>query len=75
MRRWIELPVQNILFRAALAVGTVARGTPRVNRLRTEVGLLQLGDASLALVPGELYPEIAPRHVERVKAGFLNFIV
>ena len=63
--RTLELPVQNLLFRAALAVGTVARGTPRVNQLRTEVGLIQLGDASLTLVPGELYPEIANGGITR----------
>jgi hypothetical protein len=57
--RTVELPVDNRLFRLALAVGTVDRGQPRFNWLRSEVALVTLGDASVVLVPGELYPEIA----------------
>ncbi|MGE3507894.1 MAG: hypothetical protein AB7N65_03315 [Vicinamibacterales bacterium] len=57
--RTIELPVDNKLFTLALAVGTVNRGQPRVGRLRSEVALVRLGDATVATMPGELYPEIA----------------
>ncbi len=57
--RTIQLPVDNTLFKLALSAGTVDRGQPRVNHLRTEVGMIAIGDASIALVPGELYPEIA----------------
>lgn len=57
--RTIELPVDNTLFRLALAVGVIDRGQPRMNRVRSEVSLVTLGGASVVTVPGELYPEIA----------------
>lgn len=57
--RTIDLPVDNALFRLALAVGTIDRGQPRINRIRSEVALITIGGASIATVPGELYPEIA----------------
>jgi hypothetical protein len=55
----LELPVDNTLFRLALAAGVVDRGQPHMNRIRSEVALITLGDASIATIPGELYPEIA----------------
>lgn len=55
----LELPVHNTLFRLALAVGLIDRGQPRMNRIRSEVALVTLGGASIATMPGELYPEIA----------------
>lgn len=57
--RTIPLPLDNTLFRLASAVGTIDRGQPRWNQVRTEVALLTLGEASIACVPGELYPELA----------------
>jgi hypothetical protein len=57
--RTIELALDNPLFRLASAVGTIDRGQPRWNRIRSEIALITLGDASIACVPGELYPEIA----------------
>lgn len=57
--RTLELPLDNTLFRLASAVGTIPRGQPRWNRIRTEVAMLTLGGASIACVPGELYPELA----------------
>lgn len=55
----IELPVENTLFRLALALGMIDRGQPRMNQIRSEVAFISLGNASIATVPGELYPEIA----------------
>src|SRR5262249_55795492 len=49
----------NPLFRLALALGLLDRGQPEWNRLRTEIGIITLGDASVACIPGEVYPEIA----------------
>lgn len=69
MARTIQLPVRNPLFKLALSVGTVDRGQPRVNQLRTEIGLIQLGDASLALLPGEVYPEIANGGITRLEGA------
>ena len=57
--RTIELPLDNRLFRLASALGTIDRGQPHWNRIRTEVALVTLGEAAIACVPGELYPEIA----------------
>jgi hypothetical protein len=57
--RTIELRLDNPLFRLASAIGTIDRGQPHWNRVRSEVALVTIGDAAIACVPGELYPEIA----------------
>ncbi len=57
--RTIELALDNPLFRLASAVGTIDRGQPRWNHIRSEIALITLGEASIACIPGELYPEIA----------------
>jgi hypothetical protein len=59
MARTIELRLDNPLFRLASAAGIIDRGQPHWNRVRSEVALVTIGDASIACVPGELYPEIA----------------
>jgi hypothetical protein len=43
----------------ASALGTIDRGQPHWNRIRTEVALVTIGGATIVCVPGELYPEIA----------------
>ena len=55
----IELKIDNPLFRLAAALGLFGRGQPRFNTIRSEVAVVTLGGASIACVPGELYPEIA----------------
>lgn len=67
--RTLTLPVHNPLFRAALALGTVDRGQPQLNTVRTEVALATIGQASIAAVPGELYPEIANGGIVRPAGG------
>ena len=57
--RTIELRIDNGLFRLASALGLFGRGQPRLNTIRSEVSVVTFGDASVACVPGELYPEIA----------------
>ncbi len=57
--RTMELHIDNPLFRLASALGLFGRGQPHWNYIRTEVAVLTFGDASIACVPGELYPEIA----------------
>jgi hypothetical protein len=57
--RTIELKMDNQLFRLASALGLFGRGQPRLNHVRSEVAMLTFGDAAIACVPGELYPEIA----------------
>lgn len=55
----LALKMDNPLFRLASAIGLFGRGQPRFNHIRSEVAMLTFGDASIACVPGELYPEIA----------------
>lgn len=62
--RTIEAPLANNLYLAAGFLGVLDRGYVRWRTLRTEVALLTLGDASIACVPGELYPEIANGGIE-----------
>ena len=63
--RTIELKIDNTLFRLAAALGLFGRGQPRLNSIRSEVAVVTFGDASIACVPGELYPEIANGGIER----------
>jgi hypothetical protein len=57
--RTLHLRIDNPLFRLASALGLFGRGQPRLNHIRTEVAMLRFGEAAIACVPGELYPEIA----------------
>jgi hypothetical protein len=59
------LRIDNPLFRIAAGIGLVGRGQPRLNHIRTEVGMRTFGDASIACVPGERYPEIANGGIDR----------
>lgn len=56
--RTFDIPLDNTRFMLASALRVIARGQPTWRRIRTEVALLRLGDASLLCVPGEVYPEI-----------------
>jgi hypothetical protein len=62
--RTLELSIDNTLFRLANALGLFGRGQPRLNHIRSEVAVLTFGEASVACVPGELYPEIANGGIE-----------
>lgn len=57
--RTLELALDNPLFRLASAAGTIDRGQPHWNRLRTEIAVVTVGASTWLCVPGELYPEIA----------------
>jgi hypothetical protein len=67
--RTIEMPVDNKLFLAGGLLGLVDRGHVRWRKLRTEVALVTIGDASIACVPGEIYPEIVNGGIERAPGG------
>jgi len=66
----IKIPVNNALYIIGFGLGTIKRSAmemvPIVNGrapdppafLKTEVGLLRLGDAAIAMIPGEIYPEL-----------------
>lgn len=60
-----EIPLDNNLYKLAVAIGVLDRGYSRWNRMRTEAAYLQLGDAiSWLCVPGEIYPEIIDGGIE-----------
>ncbi len=67
--RTIGLPVDNKLFLAAGYLGLIDRGHSRWKTMRSEVALLTIGDASIACVPGEIYPEIINGGIERSPGG------
>lgn len=62
--RSFEIPLENKLFLLAPVLGVLDRGHSRWKHLRTEVAMLTLGDASIACVPGEIYPEIVNGGIE-----------
>lgn len=62
--RTVEMPIENKLFLAAAYLGVIDRGHVRWKRMRTEVALLTIGDASIACVPGEIYPEMINGGIE-----------
>ncbi|MSU63492.1 MAG: hypothetical protein EXS31_14035 [Pedosphaera sp.] len=67
--RTIELPINNSGFLLAPIIGLIDRGHSRWKHFRTEVALLTLGDASIACIPGEIYPEIVNGGIERAPGG------
>ncbi len=67
--RTIEMPIANKLFLAAGFLGLIDRGHVHWRTMRTEVALLTFGDASIACVPGEIYPEIVNGGIERAPGG------
>jgi len=62
--RTLEIPIANKLFFAGAFLGLIDRGHSHFGKMRTEVALLTLGDASFACVPGEIYPEIVNGGIE-----------
>ena len=67
--RTIEIPIDNNLFLAGAYLGMIDRGHVRWKTMRTEVALVTIGDASIACVPGEIYPEIINGGIERAPGG------
>jgi hypothetical protein len=67
--RTIDVPVENKVFLLAGYLGLIDRGYVRWRTLRSEVALIQLGDASIACVPGEIYPEIVNGGIENAPGG------
>ncbi len=63
------MPIANKLFLAAGFLGLIDRGHVHWRTMRTEVALLTFGDASIACVPGEIYPEIVNGGIERAPGG------
>lgn len=62
--RTIEMPIDNNMFLAAAYLGLIDRGHVRWKKMRTEVALVTVGEASILCVPGEIYPEIVNGGIE-----------
>ena len=66
--RTVYVPLHNKMYRLASQLGVIRRGsTPDPNvprRIRTEVGMLEVGPVPFLLVPGEIYPEIVVGGIE-----------
>lgn len=67
--RTIELPLDNLEFLVAPMLGLLDRGHSSWMKLRTEVAIVTVGNAGLACVPGEIYPEIVNGGIERAPGG------
>lgn len=67
--RTLELPLANRGFYLAAMLGLFERGHTRFGHLRTEVAFLTVGDASIACIPGEIYPELVNGGVVRAPGG------
>lgn len=67
--RTVEIPLANNLYLVGGLLGLVDRGYVRWRTLRSEVALLAIGDAGIACVPGELYPEIVNGGIEKPEGG------
>jgi hypothetical protein len=67
--RTMEMPIDNKMFLAAAYLGLIDRGHVRWKKMRTEVALVTIGEASIACVPGEIYPEIVNGGIERAPGG------
>ena len=63
--RTVELPLANKIFLLGGYLGVIDRGYIKWRTLRSEVALVTLGDASIACVPGEIYPEIVNGGIEQ----------
>ena len=67
--RTMAVPIDNKLFLAAAYLGLIDRGHVSWKNMRTEVALVTLGEASIACVPGEIYPEIINGGIESPLGG------
>lgn len=65
----IEIPLANKGYLAAPLLGLIDRGHVRWKWLRTEVALVRIGEASIACIPGEIYPEIVNGGIEKAPGG------
>jgi hypothetical protein len=70
--RTLELPVDNPNFLLAPVLGLLDRGHSRWRHMRTEVAVLRFGDASIACIPGEIYPELVNGGIERAPGADID---
>jgi hypothetical protein len=65
----IEIPLANKGYLFAPLLGLIDRGHVRWKQLRTEVALVRIGEASIACIPGEIYPELVNGGIEKAPGG------
>ena len=63
--RTIELQLDNKGFLLAPVLGLIDRGHVRWSRLRSEIALITVGEAAIACIPGEIYPEVVNGGIEK----------
>ena len=74
----IELGIENLILSFATLLGIIDADTkfslrPPFIRYLSEVAFIQMGDASITGIPGELYPEIAVGGIENPKGA--DFVI
>ena len=74
----IELGIENLILSFATLLGIIDADTkfslrPPFIRYLSEVAFIQIGDASITGIPGELYPEIAVGGIENPKGA--DFVI
>lgn len=67
--RTFNMEVPSKMFFTAAYIGLIDRGHVRWKEMRTEAALVTIGNASIACVPGEIYPEIVNGGIERAPGG------
>jgi len=67
--RTLRVPLENRNFLLAGMIGLLDRGHGPWGQIRTEVAVLRIGDASVACIPGEIYPELVNGGVVRAPGG------
>ena len=65
--RTIEVPLDNDGFLLAPVIGLIDRGHVGWKKLRTEVALVTIGEASVACIPGAIYQELINGGVEKAR--------
>ncbi len=67
-----EIPLDNPMFRAGVAMGVLDAGYSSWLKLRTEAAVWTMGQASFIAIPGEIYPEIVNGGIEIPIGADLN---
>ena len=67
--RTFDMPVPSKMFFLAAYLGLIDRGHTHWKQLRTEAALITIGNASIACIPGEIYPEIVNGGIEKAPGG------
>ena len=67
--RTVHLPLDNRNFVLAGMLGLLDRGHSPWMHIRSEVAAIRVGDATIACIPGEIYPELVNGGIVRAPGG------